>query len=58
MDETPQSEQINHLDHELDALILRFVLEYDLPYASIVGVFQMKVSELILNALDVVGGDC
>lgn len=38
-----QKEQIDHFATELDALVDRFAEEYDLPYASVVGVLQLKI---------------
>ncbi|HEX2898832.1 MAG TPA: hypothetical protein VHS96_03835 [Bacteroidia bacterium] len=37
-----QSEQVAHFSHDLDALVDRYADEYDLDYASIVGILQMK----------------
>ena len=36
------SAQIEHLESDLDNLIERYVKEYDLPCAAIIGVLQMK----------------
>lgn len=35
-------EQIQHLSDDVDKLIERYRSEYDLPYAAVVGVLQMK----------------
>ncbi len=36
------NEQIRHFGDEIDKLVDRFRDEYELPYASIVGVLNMK----------------
>lgn len=43
-----ESEQINHFADELDVLITRYRSEYEITYASIIGVLQMK-SYLLCN---------
>ena len=37
-----ENDQIKQFSDELDAMVNRFRSEYDLTYASIVGVLQMK----------------
>lgn len=37
-----EKEQIDHLADELDRLVERFRSEYDLSYAAVVGVLEMK----------------
>lgn len=43
-------EQINHFGDEIDNLVDRFRSEYDLPYAAVVGVLQMKSHLLMQEA--------
>jgi hypothetical protein len=42
-----QGEQIEAFAHELDMLVDRFCDEYDLPYASVVGVMHFKTKLLM-----------
>jgi hypothetical protein len=45
-----EKEQIEHLADDLDKLIERYRLEYDISYASAVGVLQMKIHTLCDDA--------
>lgn len=47
-----EREQIVHLGNEIDRLVDRFRTEYDLSYASVVGVLQMKCWLLMAEAAD------
>ena len=40
------SEQIDHLSDDLDALINRYCDEYDLTNAAIIGVLQLKIYDI------------
>lgn len=42
-----QGEQIEAFAHELDKLVDRFCDEYDVPYASVVGVLHFKTKLLM-----------
>ena len=53
MDEVGHNEQIEQAGLELDALIRRCSLEYDIPYASMIGLLHIKASELTLDLLNV-----
>lgn len=44
------NEQIKHFGDEVDKLVDRFRTEYDLSYASVVGVLQMKIHLLCSEA--------
>ena len=37
-----EGQQINHFANDLDNLVERYAKEYDLTYAAMVGVLQMK----------------
>lgn len=50
MDEKPKDEQIQHFADEIDRIVERFRAEYDLPYASAVGVLMMKAHLLMVEA--------
>jgi len=52
MNEMTQAQQIDQLVNELDILINRFAEEYDLPYATTIGVLQLKIIELANQAAD------
>jgi hypothetical protein len=45
-----EQEQIVHLANLLDKLVSRFSKEYEMTYASIVGVLQMKIHLLCAQA--------
>ena len=40
-------EQIDHLANELDTLIYRYAIEYDLPLAAVIGTLEVKKQILI-----------
>lgn len=44
--------QVEHLSDELDRLIERFRLEYDLAYSDVLGVLQFKVYTLCKEAVE------
>jgi hypothetical protein len=48
--EMSDKEQIDHFANDLDALVKRYSEEYDIPYASVVGVLQMKAWLLCADA--------
>jgi hypothetical protein len=45
-------EQIVHFGNEVDAVVNRFSEEYDLPSAVIVGILQMKIHLLCVDAFN------
>lgn len=45
-----EKEQVVHLANDLDALIKRYADEYDMTYAAVVGVLQMKIHLLCEEA--------
>lgn len=45
-----EKEQIEHLADELDSLIERYAQEYDLSYASVIGVLEFKKHNLMVQA--------
>lgn len=47
-----ESEQVKHLGDELDRLVDRFRSEYDMTYASVVGVLHMKAHLLCAEAAE------
>ena len=47
-----EHEQIIHLSDDLDKLVERYSLEYDISYASVVGVLTMKCHLLMNQAED------
>lgn len=46
------AKQIASLGHDLDRLIDRYVDEYDLPVATIMGVLQFKVTLLAIDSIE------
>lgn len=42
-----QSEQQEHLENELNAVIRRFISEYQLTFGSVVGVLELVKADLI-----------
>jgi hypothetical protein len=46
-----ERDQIDAFAMELESLMDRFTQEFDLPYASLVGVLQMKVVHLSVDGL-------
>lgn len=44
--------QIESLGNDLDRLIDRYVDEYDLPVATIIGVLQFKVTLLAIDSIE------
>lgn len=38
-----EKEQVDHFANEIDNLVNRFRIEYDMSYAAVVGVLQMKI---------------
>lgn len=44
-------EQIEHFEIEIGKVIARFRKEYEIPYASIIGVLQIKAHDLCQEAL-------
>lgn len=47
-----EREQITHLSNEIDKLINRYRDEYDLSYAAVVGILQMKSHLLMSEAAE------
>lgn len=45
-----EQEQISHLGNDIDALVDRYRQEYDMSYASVVGVLEMKIFLLCSEA--------
>ena len=50
MREIKMDEQVEHFANELDRLVDRFRSEYDMNYACVVGVLQMKAFLLFQEA--------
>lgn len=51
MDDMKESKQIEMFTDELDKLTSRYVSEFDLTVASMVGVLQCQIHQLIQSAL-------
>lgn len=47
-----EKEQIIHFANDLDALVNRYRNEYEITYASTIGVLQMKIHTLIQDAIN------
>lgn len=47
-----ESEQIQHFANELEALVNRFRAEYNMTYASILGVLYLQAHMLCQESLD------
>jgi hypothetical protein len=45
------SDQITELQNKIDKLIDTYIAEFDLPLASMVGILQVKIHELIENSM-------
>lgn len=45
-----EGEQIEHLGTDLDRMIDRYRLEYDMTYAAMIGVLHMKIYLLSVEA--------
>lgn len=45
------SDQIDELQNKIDKLIDTYISEFDLPLASMVGILQIKIHELIENSM-------
>lgn len=45
-------DQINAFYSDLDALVDRYIAEFDLPVASLVGALEIMKQELVLAALE------
>ena len=43
-------EQIDHFANDLDALVERYSHEYDMTYAAVLGILQMKIHSLCQEA--------
>lgn len=52
-----EGEQIDHIANDLDRLIDRYRKEYDMTYASVIGVLHMKIYLLSAEAADRMGED-
>lgn len=52
-----EQEQTTHFSDELDALVNRFRSEYEMSYAAVVGVLQMKMFLLCQEAKDLHEGN-
>lgn len=48
-----ESQQVDHLANEIDRIIARFRAEYDMTYAAVIGVLEMKKAALCQEAVDV-----
>ena len=46
------TEQISHFDADLDRLIKRYAMEYELPMAAVIGTLQIKCFTLIQSKID------
>lgn len=47
-----EKEQIDHFANEIDALVDRYRTEYEMTYAGVVGVLQMKIYTLCAEAVE------
>jgi hypothetical protein len=45
-----EKEQVDHFANDIDSLVNRYRNEYDMSYAAVVGVFQMKIYLLCSEA--------
>jgi len=45
------SDQITELQNKIDKLIDSYIAEFDLPLASMIGILQVKIHELIENSM-------
>lgn len=45
-------EQIEHLENDLEMIIERYRKEYDMTYASMIGVFMLKVHQISAEAYE------
>jgi hypothetical protein len=45
------SDQIDELQNKIDKLIDTYISEFDLPLASMIGILQIKIHELIENSM-------
>lgn len=45
------SDQITELQNKIDKLIDTYIAEFDLPLASMIGILQVKIHELIENSM-------
>lgn len=45
-------DQIEHLENDLDRIIERYRSEYDMTFAAMIGVFQLKVHQLSVEAYE------
>lgn len=45
------SDMITELQKKIDKLIDNYIAEFDLPLASMIGILQVKIHELIENSM-------
>ncbi len=45
-------QQTDHFAHELDRLIDRFRMEYEISYAAVIGTLHIKATTLVIDAGD------
>lgn len=45
-------DQIEHLENDLDRIIERYRKEYEMTFAAMIGVFQLKVHQLSVEAYE------
>ena len=45
-------EQIDHFSNELDRLIDRFRMEYEISYAAVIGTLHIKATTLVIDAAE------
>lgn len=45
-------DQIEHLENDLETIITRYRKEYEMTYAAMIGVFQLKVHQLSAEAYE------
>jgi hypothetical protein len=43
--------QITELQNKIDKVIDNYIAEFDLPLASMIGILQVKIHELISNSM-------
>ena len=48
-----ESNQIEHMDSEITKTVIRFRQEYELSYASAIGVLHLQIARLEKEALEI-----
>lgn len=50
-------EQIDQVSRQLDELVERVRQEYDMNYATLIGILDLKRHDLLMEATEEIGGD-